>query len=35
MPRPHKVETGEIPSLAGIGLQILHGSHRPDVAVSA
>jgi hypothetical protein len=35
MPHPHKVETGEIPTAAGFRLQILHGSHRPDVAVSA
>jgi hypothetical protein len=35
MPRPRLVETGEISSSAGTGLQILPGSHRPDVAVSA
>jgi hypothetical protein len=35
MPLPHLVETGGIPKAAGFGSQILRGSHRPDVAVSA
>jgi hypothetical protein len=35
MPCPNQVETDEIPAAAGFGLQILLGSHRPIVAVSA